>query len=227
MFGPADLEARYTALGGRFLTPATGLATRAASLSGLVFDWDGVFNSGVKGDGVASTFSEADSMGTNLLRYALWRRAGELPFAAIVSGADNPGARRLAEREHFDAVYTGVRDKGAVIGSLAAARGLGPDGLLCVFDDVNDLPMAAGCAIRVLVRRAASPLLAAYAERERLCDYITAFEGGYNAVREVTELVIGLLGAFEAVVRSRVASDEQYARYFAARQAVETEINAN
>jgi hypothetical protein len=43
-------------------------------------------------------------------------------------------------------------------------------------------------------------------------------------VREVCELLLGLLGAFDAVVASRVAWDASYAAYFAARQAVATEL---
>ena len=43
-------------------------------------------------------------------------------------------------------------------------------------------------------------------------------------MREVCELLLGLLGSFEAVVASRVAWDDEYARYFAARQAVATRL---
>ena len=38
-----------------------------------------------KGEGAESTYSEPDSMGTNLLRYALWRQQGELPIAALIT----------------------------------------------------------------------------------------------------------------------------------------------
>jgi 3-deoxy-D-manno-octulosonate 8-phosphate phosphatase (KDO 8-P phosphatase) len=57
-----------------------------------------------------------------------------------------------------------------------------------------------------------------------LCDYITAHPPERNAVREVCELLLGLLGSFDAVVASRVAWDDDYARYFAARQAVATQL---
>ena len=84
--------------------------------------------------------------------------------------------------------------------------------------------MAFGCGIRVLVRRNASPLLHDYVMRQHLCDYITAHTPERNAVREVCELLLGLLGSFDAVVASRVAWDDDYARYFAERQAVATEL---
>jgi 3-deoxy-D-manno-octulosonate 8-phosphate phosphatase (KDO 8-P phosphatase) len=92
--------------------------------------------------------------------------------------------------------------------------------LICIFDDVNDLGMAFGCGIRVLVKRDASPLLHDYVARYDLCEYITAHTPQQHAVREVCELLLGVLGSFDAVIASRVAWDEDYQRYFAARQAV-------
>ena len=84
--------------------------------------------------------------------------------------------------------------------------------------------MAFGCGIRVLVRRDASPLLHDYVARQGLCDYITAHPAERHAVREVCELLLGLLGSFDAVVASRVAMDPVYMGYFAARQSVKTQI---
>ncbi len=225
MAGGTDVETRFASLGGVFITPAPILAKRIAGVRGLICDWDGVFNSGAKGDGVASTYSEPDSMGTNLLRYALWRAHAEgLPAAAIVSGADNPSARAFARREHFHSVYTGVRDKRWVVDSLCARHELDPSRILSIFDDVNDFGLAGRCGIRVLVRKAASPLTCDYAITNGLCDYVTGSEAGRYAVRETCELMIGLLGQFDTVVASRVAWDEQYQRYFATRQAVETDV---
>lgn len=220
-----DVEASFSALGGVFLTPAEELRSLVEPARGMVFDWDGVFNSGSKGEGAASTFSEADSMGTNLLRYALWRARGEQPFTAIITGEDNPTARRFATREHFQAVYSGVKNKGVAIDELCAAHQLSGRELICMFDDVNDLGMAAKCGVRVLVRRDSSPLLKEHVARHGLCDYITAARSHENAVREAAELLLGLLGAFERVVASRVAWDADYARYFEARQAIQTQFD--
>jgi 3-deoxy-D-manno-octulosonate 8-phosphate phosphatase (KDO 8-P phosphatase) len=219
------IGARFEALGGVFVTPAAALAEKLERVRGLIFDWDGVFNAGTKGQGAASTYSEPDSMGTNLLRFALWRAHREvLPVAAVISGAENPSAREFAEREHFHAVYTGVKDKRWAADALGARHGLAPAELIAVFDDVNDLGFAARCGIRVLVRRDGSPLTRDYAVSQRRCDYVTAQSGDRYAVREICELLLGLLGAFEAVAQLRLAWDEEYRRYFAARQAVATEV---
>ncbi len=220
-----ELEIRFSKLGGVFLTPIHVLAERLRSVRGFVADWDGVFNDGAKGDGAGSTYSEPDSMGTNLLRYALWRAHGhKLPVAALITGAANPAAREFALREHCHALYYGARDKTRAIEALCALQGVSSEQLICLFDDVNDLGMAFACGIRVLVRRSASPVLLDYVARQGLCDYITAHPPHLHAVREVCELFVGLLGSFEAVVASRVAWDADYASYFAARQAVSTEF---
>jgi 3-deoxy-D-manno-octulosonate 8-phosphate phosphatase (KDO 8-P phosphatase) len=84
--------------------------------------------------------------------------------------------------------------------------------------------MAFGCGVRVLVRRDASPLLHDYVTRQGLCDYITGHSPERHAVREVCELLLGLLGSFDAVVASRVAWDDEYTRYFESRQKVSTQL---
>lgn len=214
----------FTRLGGTFVTPIGTLVERMRMIRGFVSDWDGVFNQGAKGEGAESTYNEPDSMGTNLLRYALWREHSELPIAALITGLHNPSARTFALREHFHAVYYGARNKTAAIEALCRTQRVSSDRLVCIFDDVNDLGMAFACGIRVYVQRSASPLLREYVVRQGLCDYVTAHPAERHAVREVCELLLGLLGSFESVVTSRVAWDADYAAYFSARQALTTEF---
>jgi len=220
-----EVEKLFFEHGGLFLTSAESLSVKLQTVRAVAFDWDGVFNAGSKGAGSASTFAEADSMGTNLLRYALWRQQGALPVSVVITGADNPSAVQFAQRERFSAVYSGIRNKAELGPALAKDFGVQASEMIYVFDDVNDLGLAAECALRCLVRRAASPLLQEFAARRGLCDYITAASGGAYAVREVCELMLGLLGCFEAVVESRLTWDVEYAAYFAARQAVETALS--
>jgi 3-deoxy-D-manno-octulosonate 8-phosphate phosphatase (KDO 8-P phosphatase) len=220
----AELENRFSKLGGTFVTPVDELARRVRAARGFVSDWDGVFNAGSKGEGAESTYSEPDSMGTNLLRYALWRAHGALPVAALVTGADNPSARGFALREHFHAVYYGARTKTRAIEHLCKANGLSSENLVCMFDDVNDLGMAFACGVRIFVQRSASPLLRDYVLRQGFCDYITAHSPERYAVREACELLLGLLGSFDVALASRVAWDREYDAYFKARQAHATEV---
>ncbi|GMQ89979.1 MAG: hypothetical protein BMS9Abin10_0319 [Gammaproteobacteria bacterium] len=217
-----DAEARcaqFSAAGAVFVTPPAQLAARLAQVRALVFDWDGVFNAGVKGQASANSFSEADSMGTNMLRYGLWRRTKRLPVSALISGEHNPGAIEFATREHFQHVYVGISDKRLAVEHLCATHELAPHQIACVFDDINDLGMAAMCGIRCLVRRPASPLLNHYVIERKLCDYATGNDACNYAVREVCELLLGLMDAFDTVVASRVDYDDRYREYFVRRQA--------
>ncbi len=218
----ADIEAAFSAVGGTFAAPIDELAERANACRGIVFDWDGVFNAGTKDASGASPFSEADSMGINLLRYGWWRAHGRLPVIAVITGEENDAARRFATREHFDVIYSGIKNKIAALEHLCRQHGVRADQLVAVFDDVNDLGMAARAGIRVLVRRDASPLLRNYVLRRRLADYLTGARPDGHAVREAAELLLGLTGAFDEVVQRRSSWDADYVRYFEARQAVET-----
>ena len=216
------LEDSFKAVGGRFPIPVKALRNKLDDCRAMVFDWDGVFNDGRKGGGTASGFSEADSMGTNMLRYGLWHRHGKLPYTAIITGEDNRGAIEFAEREHFSAIYSRVRRKQEVVAHLCEHNGLEPGQVACVFDDINDLAMAGTCGLRLLVRRDSSPLFVQFVERGNFCDYVSGANAGGHAVREICELLLGAMNLYGKVVMSRLDSDDSYARYFAARQAATT-----
>jgi 3-deoxy-D-manno-octulosonate 8-phosphate phosphatase (KDO 8-P phosphatase) len=209
--------------GAVFLQQPQVLAERLAQVRALVFDGDGVFNRGEKGQAGSSGFSEADSMGINLLRFALWRRDRRLPAVAIITGEQNAVAAQFAEREHLHALYERVKDKRKAMAHFRDCHGLSAQEIVCVFDDVNDLAMAHDCGIRILIRRGVSKLMRDYFRDRSYCDYVTASESGEYAVREAAELMLDLLGNFAEVVESRVAHDEVYREYFDARQAVALE----
>ncbi len=217
-----DIVEKFGAAGGSFVTPAGKMSKKLATCRGIVFDWDGVFNDGRKGTAMPSGFAEADSMGVNMLRYGMWRKSGTLPYTAIISGVDNEAAIAFARREHLTAVYTGVRQKQDVVAHLCQENGLDAGDLACVYDDINDLSMAEVCGLRFLVRRDASPLFAELTINRGSCDYVTgAVSGGY-AVREVCELLLGIMGSYAEVVESRVLGDAEYEQYFKSRQAIDT-----
>ncbi len=217
----------FTDLGGTFVTPATAISARLQSIQAVVFDWDGVFNDGFKGEGAPSTFSEADSMGSNMLRYGLWRQNKTLPTAAIISGEQNQTARHFATREHFHHVYLGIPDKREALKHLCTIQKIKPENVAFIFDDVNDLGMAAQCGLRLMVKRQASPLLQNYAINNDRCDYISANCGSAHAVREAMEFMLGFSGNFDAVIDSRIRYDEIYQAYFDQRQAIVTQSFRN
>jgi 3-deoxy-D-manno-octulosonate 8-phosphate phosphatase (KDO 8-P phosphatase) len=220
---PGEVAAQFRSLGGEFVTSPDEIAARLAAVRALAFDWDGVFNPGIKGGGSHSTWSEADSMGVNLLRFALWQAHGERqPVCALMTGADNPAARDFAQREHFQRMYQGVVDKRVALEQLCTGHELLPDQVLYMFDDVNDLGVAARAGVRVLVRREASPLLAQHARTAGLADYITGVSPPRHAVRESCELMLGLMDSFAAIAAARGEFTGEYRRYFAERQRIST-----
>ncbi len=212
----------FEALGGQFCTPVEELVKKIHKIRGFIFDWDGVFHIGWKGEMHSGAFSESDSMGLNMLRYGGWRRFHELPFMAIISGEKDKTASLFAEREHFNMVYTGIRDKKNALEHACASAGIMPQQVACVFDDINDLAMARHCGLRIQIRRSASPLFMEYTATRGECDYITAHPAQEHAVREFSELFLGVCGVFPEVVESRIAFDAEYQMYWKARNSVQT-----
>lgn len=212
----------FELLGGTFCTPVEDLVKRMLRVRGFIFDWDGVFHSGRKGEGHYGFFSEADAMGLNMLRYGCWRRYRQLPFMAIISGQSDKTASLFAERERFDAVYTGVLSKKDALDHACTAAGIVSQQVACIFDDINDLAMARHCGLRVQVRRSASPLFMDFTARKGETDYITGHSSNEYAVREFSELFLGISGVFPEVVESRIAFDAEYQAYWKARSSIET-----
>ena len=212
----------FTGLGGRFITPATELADKLRAVRAVVFDWDGVFNDGVKTGSGSSTFSEVDSMGTNLLRFGLWLHHGEqMPVAAVITGVTNTLADHLVGREHFQTCYSQAKHKVEVLAHLMARYDLQPEEVAFFFDDALDLSVAEVVGVRVLIHRSANPLLTNYVVNNRLTDYVTGQSSGQWAVREGCEMLLGLLSQFEPVMAERLRYRPVYDRYYAQRQAIE------
>lgn len=197
---------KMIAFQGSFAADYATFQTKARSIRAFVFDWDGVFNAGTKDATGDNAFSEPDSMGLNMLRFAWWQMMGEaLPPVAIISGANAGAARRFATREHLNALYLGYKDKTVAIAEFAQKHQLSLDQIAFSFDDILDFSAAAQVGLRILIQRKSSPLTTAFAQEHGLCDYVTHATGGQHAVRELSELLMGSVGLFEETVAHRMA----------------------
>lgn len=214
----------FADLGSRFLRPPHELSRRIAEVRALLFDWDGVFNDGVKDAEGSSPFSEVDSMGVNLLRFALWRQRKVLPVCAIITGQHNRQAVGFAERERFDGVYTGFTHKPEAFDAFLAEHQLDPRHVAFFFDDVLDLPVARRCGLRVLLRRRSSPVLENFIVARNDADLLTHHSGGYHGLREACELLLAIGGRPEEVFEHRVLHDTVYQTYLAEKNAVATTV---
>ncbi|GAB4024825.1 phosphatase [Spirosoma gilvum] len=217
------IENTFTALGGKFVTPPGQIAEKLQSVKAIVFDWDGVFNNGIKTASGSSSFSEVDSMGTNLLRFGLWLQHNQQqPIAAVITGVTNDLAETLVKREHFHAYYAQAKHKIDILNHLLEQHQLKPSEVAFFFDDVLDLSVAEVVGVRVMIRRDANPLFMDYVIRNGLTDYVTGCQSGQFAVRESSELLLGLLGQFETVMDERLRYKPVYDAYYQQRQAIES-----
>jgi 3-deoxy-D-manno-octulosonate 8-phosphate phosphatase (KDO 8-P phosphatase) len=206
---------------GSFLIEPKLLQQKLAGVRAIVFDWDGVFNDGVKNENGSSAFSEIDAMGTNLLRFNHYLVSGDNLVTAIISGEKNPLAFSFARREHFNEMYYKIRHKAEAIDHLCKFNSLKPHEIAFVFDDVLDFSAAKICGARIMVGRNSNPLLTDFAINNGLADYITSADGGNYAVRETVELIMALSGKFNESIQQRMDFSDDYKRYWQMRNLIE------
>ncbi len=205
-------------LGTTFVRPIAELEQRAQGIRAVLFDWDGVFNDGVKDLDGGSPFSEVGSMGVNMLRFGLWLEHEErMPIAAIITGQHNRFAEKFAAREHLHALYMGFTNKVDAFEHLLSTHGLRPEEVAFFFDDAIDLAVAQRCGLRVLMRQQAASLFAQHAIASGRVDIATALSGGENGLREATELVLALVRQYHTAIEHRGQFTADYQRYLAQR----------
>lgn len=210
--------------GGEFITPPSAFIEKLKGVKAILFDWDGVFNDGYKKGGEGSPFSEIDAMGGNLLRYAFWKINGVLSKVAVITGENNPPAQTLAQREHFHDLYFLAKNKSVSFKAFCDKHSLKPGEVLFFFDDVLDLEVARQCGVRVMIRRGSNPMMNNFVTTNGLVDYLTAHDGGHSGLREGCELVMGLLGVYDEILRERSTFSEKYKAYLTARNEIQTTI---
>ncbi len=215
-----EIVTLFEGIGGTFVRPAAELAATLADIECFVFDWDGVFNDGIKAADRGSGFSEADSMGLNMLRFGHWRMQQKMARVFIVTGENNPAAVAFAQREYLDAVYLGLSQKDHALNHISQTYGISPQQMAFVFDDVLDLSACRLCRMAICVRRQASPLFQRYVVAQRLCHYLSGHTGGAHAVREICELLLGLRGQYDETIRQRIEFTDTYRQYLQHRQAI-------
>ncbi len=219
-----EIEKLYTELGGRFITPFNEIKNKLQGIKAFIFDWDGVFNNGKKDTSGSSNFSEVDSMGTNLLRYSYFLKAGKMPLTVVISGEKNATAFYFCKRENFNSSVFKVPNKIPALNFICENENIKPSEVAYFFDDVLDLPIAEVCGLRILISQKINPLFTDHCIKNKLVDYISANSGGDHAVREVTELLIGLNGNYTEVINNRKNYDPNYRDYLEKRKQIVTKF---
>ena len=216
-----NFQVEFQNQGGEFVTSFYAIKQKLTGVKAYVFDWDGVFNDGVKHQNYGSPFSEIDAMGTNMLRFSHYLRTGEVPITCIVTGEKNAAGLYLAEREHFNGFYFNIKNKAWALEHLCDGYGLKPTEICFAFDDILDLSIAEKAGLRMMVAHNGNPMFKALVKDKGYADYITKCTGGQGAVREFCELLIGMNYSFEQVVTLRSQFAPIYQSYLEARQVIE------
>jgi 3-deoxy-D-manno-octulosonate 8-phosphate phosphatase (KDO 8-P phosphatase) len=217
-----QLEKIFTDQGGTFCIPIAGLQKKLSHVRAFIFDWDGVFNNGTKNEHGSSSFSEVDSMGTNLLRFSNYITKKKMPIVSVMSGERNVLSFQYGKREHVHSVYFRVKNKRQAFDHFIEAYSLKPKEVAFFFDDVLDLSLAEVCGVRIMVNQQANPLFKNYVIKNELADYATANPGGNFAVREGCELIMGLQDNFDTTLQHRLRYSTAYETYYNERQQIPT-----
>lgn len=147
----------------------------------VAFDVDGVFTDGrfyLSNDGIESkAFNTQDGFGIR-------RLIKDGVEVAVISGRQSEAVERRMAELGVTHVVQGCRDKVAAMQQLCSELQLEAVQCAYVGDDVPDLPLLNWVGFSVAVANAV-------AEVKEQCHYTTSADGGFGAVREVCELVLG------------------------------------
>ena len=152
-----------------------------ASIRLVAFDCDGVFTDGrfyLSNDGVESkAFSTQDGFGI--------RRLLDAGIAvAVISGRKSTAVQQRMDELGVQYVVQGCADKIAAFDAITAELGITDDECAYVGDDIPDLPLLNKVGTSIAVANAVSEL-------HEKCDYACKARGGFGAVREVCDLILG------------------------------------
>lgn len=157
--------------------------TQPGNIKLVAFDVDGVFTDGrfyLSDAGIESkAFHTQDGFGIrNLLDADI--------AVAVISGRRSGAVEKRMSELGVIHVIQGCRDKVAALNEIAASLGIAVDECAYVGDDIPDLPLLNHVGFAVAVANAVPAL-------HDQCDYSTSAAGGFGAVREVCELILGSL----------------------------------
>lgn len=215
----SHLTQLFTSVGGQFTLAEVELIEKLKNIKAFVFDWDGVFTDAGKDSTMQSRFNEADSMGTNLLRFSYYLNHKQIPLTAIISGEKNATAFKFVDRERFHASYSKFGNKLEAAEHFCNTYEITTKEIAYFFDDVLDLNLAEQCGLRIFIPRPTNVLFNDFVHKHKLCDYATGATSGQYAVREACELLIGLQGNFDKTISERMLFSDDYKLYLEQRKA--------
>ncbi len=220
----SEIQLLFEKLGSTFVWNPQRIKDTLASVHSILIDWDGVFSDGRKDSHKISQYSELDTMGLNMLRFGFWTITGKVLPIIIVTGEENPTAWYVAQRDRFEAVYYGMKNKSLMVDKLKDDFNIETHHSLFIFDDILDLALVRNCTMGIAIKNSAMPLFQKKLCIEEKCAFITANEGSHHGIREVCELLLGLLGVYDFVVENRTLFTAEYQKYLEKKNLIESKL---
>lgn len=217
-----QLEDAFVDIGGHFMKSAFDLREKMQDIKAIILDWDGVFNNGEKARDGSSAYSLVDTEGLERFRFGYFMALKSMIKTAVISETENPLCASWATIANIDNVYLKTTDKLKALHHFCDTHNLTPSEVIYVFDDINDLPVAAVAGIRLAVGRLSSPLYLEYIEHKRLADYISSCQGNEHAVREMSELLLALIDQHFNVMNHTADFETDYQDFLSRRQTIST-----
>lgn len=155
------------------------IQARLKKIKLLLLDVDGVMTDGrifwIEGQGWTRQFNVKDGYGLKILMAAGIQ-------VGIISGGKSKDVETRASFLKVHHCFLGDENKIVAFDKIVAATGFRPDEIAFVGDDLFDIPVLERVGFSATVPHAVEPV------KERV-HYITEFEGGAGAVREVADAI--------------------------------------
>ncbi len=168
-----------------------GLSKRLARIKLVLLDVDGVLTDGslfYGPDGqLSKRFNVRDGLGIRLLQ-------NEGIEVAFLSGGRGGATELRAQHLGIRHCLVGATDKPHALTELCQRVGVGPEQIVYVGDDLNDLALSGRVGLLIATADAVGPL-------RRRADAVLRHQGGDGAVRELAERLLQSRGEWEQLCR--------------------------
>ncbi len=175
---------------GQLFSTAAELRPRAANISLLLLDVDGVLT-----DGSITYTQHGDEIKRFHVRdgsaIKIWQSLGLQ--VAILSGRNSQAVERRAKELGIGLILQGRSDKYAALPEVLDTARRTASEVCAIGDDLPDLPLLLKCGLGVAVADSCPELQSA-------ASYVTKAAGGHGAVRETIEWLLKLRGQWADVV---------------------------
>ena len=157
----------------------------------LLFDCDGVLTDGrivLGNNGVELKFFST----TDGIALKMWHKSGLL--SGSITGRSSEALERRATELRFDELHQGIARKGDILDEIMSRRGLNPEEIAYIGDDLNDLSVGTRVGL-FFVPANHHPSIRPYA------DYVLSASGGHGVIREAVDLILGYKGLMDDLIK--------------------------